>query len=52
MYSTISLPGFKDAIITQTETRDHQYIIHFEMAIKPHISQPVEKKQKKYMIIV
>lgn len=47
MYSTISLPGFKDAIITQTETRDHQYIIHFEMPVKPHICPACGKETQK-----
>ena len=32
---------------TQTETRDHQYIIHFEMPVKPHICPACGKETEK-----
>lgn len=36
MNSNINLPGLEDTIITKTEIRDGQFVIHFEMPIKPH----------------
>lgn len=36
MNSNIVLPGFEETIITKTELRDEQYIIHFEMPLKTH----------------
>ncbi len=36
MNSNITLPGLEETIITKTEVRDGQYIIHFEMPIKTH----------------
>jgi len=37
MHSTIVIPGFEEAIITKTEVRQDQYIIHLEMPVKPHV---------------
>ena len=37
MHSTISLPGFEDAIILKTEVREGQYLIHFEMPITTQV---------------
>ncbi|MED1608081.1 transposase family protein [Cytobacillus kochii] len=36
MNSTITLPGFEETLIKKTETRNGQYIIHFEMPITLH----------------
>ena len=46
-YSINSLPGFKDVIITHTETRNHQYIMHFEMQLKPHVCPASEQETQK-----
>lgn len=36
MNSNIILPGLEETIITKTEIREGQYIIHFEMPLKVH----------------
>src|SRR3954463_6646592 len=44
MHSNIILPGLEEVIILKTEVRANQYMIHFEMPIKPH-SCPCCKKE-------
>lgn len=43
MYSNIIIPGLEEAIITKTEVRDEQYIIHFEMPVEAQICRNCEE---------
>lgn len=36
MNSNIILPGFEEVIILKAQAIEDQYIIHFEMPIRPH----------------
>lgn len=47
MNSNIILPGLEEAIITKTEIREAQYIIHFEMPLRPHICPKCDAETKR-----